>query len=166
MMMIFLQLVTVVTLVAGHGVFWTPDNRATISQAAGDQPDATMIIAEPMPDIGTPDRPYPGNRPFAEPGKSISNIGPCGSITYSPFTNWNKPDKSWGNVTTTYKGGDIVDVEWCVDSQADHGGLYSYRICQDDKIVAKYINASYTPTASDWTDMENCLQAGKYCILL
>lgn len=39
-------------------------------------------------------------------------------------------------------------------------GVYSYRICQDDAIVAKYINASYTPTTSDWTDMETCLQAG------
>lgn len=47
-MLVFVQLATIVTLVASHGVFWTPDNRATISQRAGDQPDASMIIAEPV----------------------------------------------------------------------------------------------------------------------
>ena len=32
-----------------------------------------------------------------------------------------------------------TQVEWCVSNIADHGGLYSYRICQDDSIVAKVI---------------------------
>ena len=27
-------------------------------------------------------REYPGGRPFAEPGMSISNVGPCGMETY------------------------------------------------------------------------------------
>ena len=95
----FINILSVVALASGHGVFWTPDNRATISERAGDEPDAASIIAEPMPDVAS-DRPYPGGRPFAEPGKSISNIGPCGSKTYSEMTNWNFPNKSWGfNVT-------------------------------------------------------------------
>ena len=34
-----------------------------------------------MPDVAS-DRSYPGMRPFAEPGMSISNVGPCGQENY------------------------------------------------------------------------------------
>ena len=43
---------------------------------------------------------------------------------------------------------------------ADHGGLYSYRLCQDDELVAKFINTQYTPTSSDMSAMEKCFQNG------
>ena len=43
--------------------------------------DATSVIAEPMPDVAD-GRDYPGMRPFAEPGMSISNVGPCGQENY------------------------------------------------------------------------------------
>lgn len=51
-------------------------------------------------------------------------------------------------------------MQWCVSNAADHGGVYSYRICQDDSIVAKYLDPNYTPNESDWTAMEDCFQTG------
>ena len=40
----------------------------------------------------------------------------------------------------TYQAGDVITVEWCVSNIADHGGLYSYRLCTDDDVVAKFID--------------------------
>ena len=67
--------------------------------------DATTIISEPMPDIGPEGRDYPGNRPFAEPGLSISNVGPCGMETYDDLqTNWNKPEVLLSNIYSACRG--------------------------------------------------------------
>jgi len=147
--------------VAAHGIFWSPTSRAILSEQSGYMKDATTIISEPMPDVVS-GRPYPGGRPFAEPGVSTSNIGPCGMETYDSLkTNWNHPEHNWGyNVVNTYKAGDVIDVEWCVSNIADHGGMYSYRICTDDSIVAKFIDPNYTPNNSDFTQMESCFQKG------
>lgn len=146
-----------------HGIFWEPTSRAQLAQLSGWETDATSIISEPMPDVAD-DRPYPGGRPWAEPGKSISNVGPCGQKGYDQMTNWNMPfpdaEHGWGDVQATYSAGDVVDIEWCVSDLADHGGLYSYRMCTDDSIVAKFIDASYTPNNDDFTALESCFQAG------
>mmetsp|Transcript_7717 Transcript_7717/g.13019 ORF Transcript_7717/g.13019 Transcript_7717/m.13019 type:complete len:262 (+) Transcript_7717:27-812(+) len=147
-------------LLNAHGIFWSPTSRAVLSEQSGYMADATTIISEPMPDVAQ-DRPYPGGRPFAEPGMSISNVGPCGMETYDELqTNWNHPEHSWGNVVASYNAGDIIDVEWCVSDIADHGGMYSYRICQDDSIVAKFIDPSHTPDQAEMTALEDCFQAG------
>jgi hypothetical protein len=140
-----------------------PTSRATLSEQLGYMSDATTIISEPMPDIGPSGRPYPGNRPFAEPGKSESVIGPCGMETYDSLqTNWNMPANGWGvKVQATYKAGDTVEVEWCVSNMADHGGLYSYRICTDDDLVAKFIDPSHTPDQDEMDALESCFQAGQ-----
>ena len=144
-----------------HGIFWTPTSRARLSELSGYEADATTIIAEPMPDIGPPGRPYPGNRPFAEPGKSLSNVGPCGMESYDTLqTNWNMPQHSWGAVQATYTAGSVVDVEWCVSNIADHGGLYSYRVCTDDELVAKFTDPKHTPDADEMTALEACFQNG------
>ena len=59
----------------------------------------------------------------------VSNIGPCGQKDYAQKTNWNKEEHGWGLTTVaTYNTGNVVDVEWCVSDEADHGGLYSYRL--------------------------------------
>jgi hypothetical protein len=64
-----------------------------------------------MPDVAQ-DRPYPGGRPFAEPGMSVSNVGPCGMESYDELkTNWNHPEHSWGSVVASYNAGDVIDVE-------------------------------------------------------
>mmetsp|Transcript_2641 Transcript_2641/g.4825 ORF Transcript_2641/g.4825 Transcript_2641/m.4825 type:complete len:214 (+) Transcript_2641:183-824(+) len=113
-----------------------------------------------MPDVAD-NRDYPGMRPFAEPGQSVSNVGPCGQENYGNMVNWNQPHDNWGfNTVATYNAGDVIDVEWCVSDAADHGGVYSYRICQDDNIVSKFIDPNYMPNEGDWADMEACFQAG------
>lgn len=153
---------SLVTTVAAHGIFWTPNSRTTLSEQSGYEADATTIISEPMPDVGTPGRDYPGNRPFAEPGVSVSNVGPCGMETYDSLqTNYNYPEHSWGGLQATYNAGDIITVEWCVSNQADHGGLYSYRLCTDDDIVAKFIDPSHTPNATEMAALETCFQEGQ-----
>ena len=48
----------------------------------------------------------------------------------------------------------ISEVEWCVSNQADHGGVYSYRICQDDTLVAKFIDREYTPNQEEMDALE------------
>ena len=58
-------------LAAAHGVFWTPLSRAQIAQNNGWEADTTSIISEPMPDVAS-GREYPGGRPWAEPGASVS----------------------------------------------------------------------------------------------
>lgn len=145
----------------GHGIFLTPNSRATLSEQSGYEIDATTIISEPMPDVGPEGRDYPGNRPFAEPGVSISNVGPCGMETYDSLqTNWNHPEHNWGEVQATYQAGDVITVEWCVSNIADHGGIYSYRLCTDDDVVAKFTDPAYTPNATDHTELEDCFQRG------
>ena len=52
-------------------------------------------------------------------------------------------------------------MEWCVSNQADHGGLYSYRMCTDDDIVAKFIDPSHTPNATEMAALETCFQEGQ-----
>lgn len=147
-------------LVQGHGVFWTPVSRAQMAQNSGWTPDTTSVIAEPMPEVAK-GREYPGGRPWAEPGKSVSDVGPCGRESYdSKKTNYNHPEHSWGTVQTTYTAGQVIDVEWCVSDLADHGGLYSYRLCTDESITAKFIDPSYTPNANDEKALEDCFHKG------
>jgi len=157
----YLALSLLVASCAAHGIFWTPTSRAVLSERSGYEKDATTIISEPMPDIGPPGRKYPGNRPFAEPGQSISNVGPCGMESYDKLkTNWNMPQQNWGGVQATYSAGDVITVEWCVSDIADHGGLYSYRLCTDDALTAKFIDASHTPTQQEMNSLEQCFQKG------
>lgn len=78
----------------------------------------------------------------------------------SKKTNWNHPEHGWGAVQATYAAGSIITLEWCVSNIADHGGLYSYRLCTDEALVAKFINPSYTPNQQDMTNMEACFQKG------
>merc|ERR1719510_1391145 len=111
----------IVCIAQGHGVFWTPTSRAQLAQNSGWMSDTTTIISEPMPEVAT-GRVYPGGRPFAEPGKSISDVGPCGRESYdSKKTNYNHPEHSWGTIQKTYTAGEVIDIEWCVSDMADHG---------------------------------------------
>jgi hypothetical protein len=143
-----------------HGLFWSPTSRARLAKESGWTTDATSIISEPMPEVAS-GRPYPGGRPFAEPGKSMSNVGPCGMETYdSKKTNWNMPAHSWGATQAQYTSGDTIDVSWCVSNLADHGGLYSYRLCTDDDLVAKFTNETHTPNKQEMDQLETCFQKG------
>jgi len=145
----------------GHGIFWSPTSRAQLSQLSGWEVDATSIISEPMPEVAS-GRPYPGGRPWAEPGKSVSNVGPCGQKSYGQKTNWNKPDPvaGWGAIQQTFTEGSIVDVEWCVSNLADHGGLYSYRLCTNESLVQKFLDAAHTPDEDEMAQLEQCFDKG------
>ena len=145
--------------VVSHGIFWNPTSRAQLAQLSGWESDATSIISEPMPEVAH-GREYPGGRPWAEPGKSVSNVGPCGMKAYGQKTNWNHPEHGWGPVQATLKAGGVIDVSWCVSDLADHGGVYSYRICTDPKITATFIDSSYTPDERDMAELEDCFQKG------
>ncbi len=48
--------------VGGHGIFWSPTSRAIQSEQSGYMEDATSIISEPMPDVTSESRDYPGKR--------------------------------------------------------------------------------------------------------
>jgi hypothetical protein len=37
----------------------------------------------------------------------------------------------------------IIDVVWCVDHNGDHGGMFTYRICQDQALVDKFLDPDY-----------------------
>jgi len=157
---VVLEILALNGLVSGHGIFWSPTSRAQVSQLSGWEADATSIISEPMPPVAQ-GRQYPGGRPWAEPGKSVSNVGPCGQKSYGSKTNWNHPEHSWGNVDgRVYTKNSTLDVEWCVSDLADHGGLYSYRACSDARITAKFIDTAYTPDANDMAALEACFQKG------
>lgn len=158
-MKIFGGVISASAVATAHGIFYTPTSRAQIAQNNGWEADSTSIISEPMPELVS-GRPYPGGRPFAEPGKSISNVGPCGMKSYGQKTNWNHPEHGWGEIQATYKSGSTIDVEWCVSDAADHGGLYSYRMCTDEELVAKFTNPNYTPNDVEMAAMEACFQRG------
>lgn len=75
---------------------------------------------------------------------------------------YNQPGPRWGSQPViTYKGGDVVDVQWCLDANGDHGGMFSYRICQDQALVDKFLTPGYLPTEAEKQAAEKCFQAGE-----
>jgi lytic starch monooxygenase len=54
----------------------------------------------------------------------------------------------------------VVDVEWCVDHNGDHGGMFAWRICQDQALVNKLLTPGYVPTAAEKQEVEDCFEAG------
>jgi hypothetical protein len=39
--------------------------------------------------------------------------------------------------------------------------MYSYRICQDDSLVAKFIDPAHTPDQDEMTALEDCFQVSE-----
>jgi hypothetical protein len=56
--------------------------------------------------------------------------------------------------------GDTVDVQWCLDKYGDHGGMFAYRICQDQVLVDRFLKPGYLPTEVEKQAAENCFEAG------
>ena len=54
----------------------------------------------------------------------------------------------------------MIDVSWCVSDLADHGGLYSYRVCADDALVGLFTDPNHTPSDDEMTKLEHCFAAG------
>lgn len=63
-------------------------------------------------------------------------------------------------MSATYSPGDIVEVQWCLDHNGDHGGMFTYRICQDQELVDKFLDADYLPTEDEKQAAEDCFEAG------
>lgn len=74
---------------------------------------------------------------------------------------YNVPATNWGQKpVVTYTPGQTVDVQWCVDNNGDHGGMFSWRICQNQAIVDKLLTPGYTPTDAEKQAAEDCFEAG------
>ncbi|KAJ5504997.1 Chitin-binding domain 3 [Penicillium fimorum] len=136
------------TIVAGHGYLVTPDSRTKLGFEAGTDTCPECTILEPVeswPDLDA-----------APVGRS----GPCG-YNARVSVDYNQPGKDWGNdVVKTYKAGDVIDVVWCIDNNGDHGGMFTYRICQDQAIVDKFLDPDYLPTEEEKQEAEACFDEG------
>lgn len=90
----------------------------------------------------------------------VGRSGPCGYNARSSI-DYNQPANSWGTTpVATYAPGDIVTVQWCVDHNGDHGGMFSYRICQAQDLVNKFLDPTYLPTDDEKQAAEDCFVAG------
>ncbi|KAF9693304.1 hypothetical protein EKO04_008827 [Ascochyta lentis] len=131
-----------------HGYLSQPMSRTGLNAQAGADTCPECTILEPVtawPDVDA-----------AQVGRS----GPCG-YNARVSVDYNQPGPRWGSTPViTYKGGDVVDVQWCVDNNGDHGGMFSYRICQDQALVDKFLTPGYLPTDAEKQAAENCFQAG------
>ncbi|KAK4120350.1 carbohydrate-binding module family 20 protein [Parathielavia appendiculata] len=134
--------------VHGHGYLTIPSSRTRLGAEAGLDSCPECNILEPVqawPDLNA-----------APVGRS----GPCG-YNARVSIDYNQPTANWGNsVVARYYPGQVVDVQWCVDHNGDHGGMFSYRICQNQTLVNKFLTPGYLPTQAEKQAAENCFEAG------
>ncbi|KEY72100.1 hypothetical protein S7711_00116 [Stachybotrys chartarum IBT 7711] len=132
----------------GHGYMVIPSSRTRLGAEAGLDTCPECTIVEPVsswPDLDV-----------AQVGRS----GPCG-YNARVSIDYNQPSANWGqSPVVTYAPGDIVTVQWCVDNNGDHGGMFSWRICQDQALVDKLLDPDYTPTLEEKQAAEDCFQDG------
>lgn len=90
----------------------------------------------------------------------VGRSGPCG-YNARVSIDYNQPSTNWGvNPVVTYTAGQVVDVQWCVDHNGDHGGMFSYRICNNQDLVNKFLTPGYLPTDAEKQQAEDCFNAG------
>ncbi len=90
----------------------------------------------------------------------MGRSGPCG-YNARVSIDYNQPSANWGNTpVATYSPGQVVDVQWCVDHNGDHGGMFTYRICQNQTLVDKFLTPGYVPTDAEKQAAEDCFEAG------
>ncbi|KAK4097310.1 carbohydrate-binding module family 20 protein [Parathielavia hyrcaniae] len=90
----------------------------------------------------------------------VGRSGPCG-YNARVSIDYNQPVANWGSaVAATYSPGQVVNVQWCVDHNGDHGGMFSYRICQNQTLVDKFLSPGYLPTEAEKQAAEDCFEAG------
>ncbi|KAH9871166.1 hypothetical protein J1614_006742 [Plenodomus biglobosus] len=136
------------TGVSAHGYLSLPMSRTGLNAQAGADTCPECTILEPVP--AWPDL-------DAAP---VGRSGPCG-YNARVSVDYNQPGPRWGSQPViTYKGGETVDVQWCVDNNGDHGGMFAYRICQDQSIVDKLITPGYLPTEAEKAAAEDCFEKG------
>ncbi|KAJ8598473.1 hypothetical protein CTAYLR_010104 [Chrysophaeum taylorii] len=160
--------------VAGHGFLFTPESRQRLARDAFDWCAMDCVsevdwcphcsLAMPLTLDVDPPRIYPGENPFAEPDQANSAgftfegkiFGVCGT-EYQGENDYNIGGTVWGNGTTvqTYARGETYEFTWCVN--ADHGGVVSYRLCDDASIIEKLF-ASTPMSAAEQEEAEACFQ--------
>ncbi|KAH7374515.1 starch binding domain-containing protein [Plectosphaerella cucumerina] len=134
--------------VLGHGYLTIPKSRTRLGAEAGIDTCPECTIREPV---------------TAWPGLDEATVGRSGPCGYNArvSVDYNQPNTNWGNTpVATYTRGQTIDVEWCVDNNGDHGGMFTYRICQDQAIVDKLITPGYLPTEAEKEAAEKCFQRG------
>lgn len=88
-------------------------------------------------------------------------MGPCG-YNARISQDYNAPGANWGKQpVATYSPGEVIDVQWCVDNNGDHGGMFTYRICQDQALVDLFLDPERIPTEGEKQAAEDCFQAGE-----
>ncbi|TQN66543.1 Glucoamylase [Colletotrichum shisoi] len=134
--------------VYGHGYLTIPSSRTRLGAEAGLDSCPECTIREPVaawPDVTA---------------ATVGRSGPCG-YNARVSVDYNQPSGNWGNSpVATYTRGQTVDAQWCVDNNGDHGGMFSYRICQDQGLVDKLITPGYLPTDAEKQAAEDCFQRG------
>ncbi|ROT36155.1 hypothetical protein SODALDRAFT_282928 [Sodiomyces alkalinus F11] len=143
-----LAAISLASMVNAHGYLTVPKSRTRLGTEVGIDTCPECTIREPVnawPDVEE---------------ATVGRSGPCG-FNARVGVDYNVPSTHWGNEpVATYKPGDVVDVQWCVDHNGDHGGMFSYRICQDQDLVNKLLTPGYTPTEAEKQAAEDCFQDG------
>ncbi|OJJ95619.1 hypothetical protein ASPACDRAFT_1875729 [Aspergillus aculeatus ATCC 16872] len=144
-----LTLAGLLTSVAGHGYLTIPSSRTRLGFEAGIDTCPECAILEPVtawPDLEE-----------AQVGRS----GPCG-YNARVSVDYNQPSDNWGNsVVATYTAGDTIEVQWCVDHNGDHGGMFTYGICTNQTLVDLFLDPDYLPTNDEKQAAEDCFLAGE-----
>ncbi|KAJ4286583.1 hypothetical protein N0V88_008006 [Collariella sp. IMI 366227] len=141
-------LLSTAALVHGHGYFTVPFSRSRLAFEAGIDTCPECSILEPV---------------AAWPDPSSAKVGRSGPCGYNQRVSkdYNSPGDSWGKApVATYSPGQVIDVEWCVDHNGDHGGIFSFRICQDQALVDKFLTPGYIPTEAEKQEAEACFDKG------
>ncbi|KAJ5692003.1 hypothetical protein N7462_001426 [Penicillium macrosclerotiorum] len=136
-------------VVDAHGYLTIPSSRTRLGFEAGIDTCPECSILEPVeawPDLEA-----------AQVGRS----GPCG-YNARVSVDYNQPGDYWGNsVVATYAANDIVEVQWCVDNNGDHGGMFTYGICQNQTLVDLFLTPGYLPTSEEKQAAEDCFLEGE-----
>ncbi|KAL5359692.1 starch binding domain-containing protein [Aspergillus floccosus] len=149
MLLTVLAVVGCFTAVNGHGYLTIPASRTRLGFEAGIDTCPECSILEPVtawPDLEA-----------AQVGRS----GPCG-YNARVSVDYNQPSAYWGNEpVVTYTSGEVVEVQWCVDANGDHGGMFTYGICQNQTLVDKFLTPGYLPTNEEKQAAEDCFLDGE-----
>ncbi|KAI8633723.1 starch binding domain protein [Xylariaceae sp. FL1651] len=137
-------------LVAGHGYLVEPSSRTRLGAEAGIDTCPECTILEPVsawPDLDS---------------ATVSRSGPCG-YNARVSVDYNQPSVQYGwgiQPVTTLTAGSMIDVQWCVDHNGDHGGMFTYRLCNNQTLVDKFLDPNYLPTDAEKQAAEDCFEEG------
>ncbi|KAJ5687400.1 hypothetical protein N7536_010019 [Penicillium majusculum] len=132
-----------------HGYLTIPSSRTRLGFEAGIDTCPECSILEPV-------APWPDLE-----GPQVGRSGPCG-YNARVSVDYNQPGAYWGNsVVATYTANEIVDVQWCVDNNGDHGGMFTYGLCQNQTLVDLFLDPNYLPTNDEKQAAEDCFLEGE-----